>query len=196
MATDLKPCPFCGAEPILIEHPAHSHSTILKDIGMPDHPGSWTVECCDVGMIKDTRAEVVAAWNRRAVPAQASAPAVDDLAMLVARLVRALRKAAPDNELSEQALDYLKREGLTGSALRAAPVPAQGEPAKFQLGDLVRKTKGSQWTGRVVGKYATSLTPEGYCVESSTEHGSVQIYPAAALELVQSGQPEQSKESA
>ena len=56
---------------------------------------------------------------------------------------------------------------------------------KFQLGDTVRKIKGSQWTGTVVGTYSTKLTPEGYAVESSTEIGSVQIYPAAALELVE-----------
>lgn len=54
---------------------------------------------------------------------------------------------------------------------------------KFQMGDKVRKTKGSQWHGTVVGWYSTSLTPEGYAVESSTEKGSVQIYPAAALEM-------------
>ena len=52
----------------------------------------------------------------------------------------------------------------------------------FKLGDLVRKTKGSSWHGRVVGTYSTDLTPEGYCVESATERGSVQIYPVAALE--------------
>jgi DNA repair exonuclease SbcCD ATPase subunit len=57
-------------------------------------------------------------------------------------------------------------------------------PSKFKLGDLVRKTKGSQWSGVVVGTYSTELTPEGYAVESSSEKGSVQIYPAAALELV------------
>ncbi len=55
---------------------------------------------------------------------------------------------------------------------------------KFQLGDLVCKTKGSHWSGIVVGTYSTALTPEGYAVESSTEKGSVQIYPAAALEKV------------
>ncbi len=54
---------------------------------------------------------------------------------------------------------------------------------KFQIGDLVKKIKGSQWHGQVVGTYSTELTPEGYCVESSTEIGSVQIYPAAALEV-------------
>lgn len=53
---------------------------------------------------------------------------------------------------------------------------------KFKLGDWVYKPKGSNWTGRVVGWYSTDLTPEGYCVESSRERGSVQIYPAAALE--------------
>lgn len=39
-------------------------------------------------------------------------------------------------------------------------------PQKFQLGDTVRKTKGSQWHGKVVGTYSTTLTPEGYAVES------------------------------
>ena len=47
---------------------------------------------------------------------------VDDLAQLVMRLVHQLRKAEPDNELSDKALDYLKRNGLTGSILRPAAV--------------------------------------------------------------------------
>ena len=55
---------------------------------------------------------------------------------------------------------------------------------KFKLGDKVRKTKGSQWNGIVVGTYSTTLTPEGYAVESFTEKGSVQIYPASALEKI------------
>jgi hypothetical protein len=53
---------------------------------------------------------------------------------------------------------------------------------KFKLGDLVKKVSGSGWHGTVVGTYSTELTPEGYAVESSTEKGSVQIYPAKALE--------------
>ena len=52
----------------------------------------------------------------------------------------------------------------------------------FEMGDNVRKVRGSQWRGRVVGWYSTDLTPEGYAVESDTERGSVQIYPAYALE--------------
>lgn len=56
---------------------------------------------------------------------------------------------------------------------------------KFKRGDQVRKIKGSQWKGVVVGEYSTELTPEGYAIESNTEVGSVQIYPAAALEKVE-----------
>ena len=55
---------------------------------------------------------------------------------------------------------------------------------KFKLGDFVCKIKGSQWTGYVVGTYSTELTPEGYCVESYYYKGTVQIYPAAALEKI------------
>lgn len=54
----------------------------------------------------------------------------------------------------------------------------------FSIGQMVTKTKGSQWTGKVVGVYSTTLTPEGYAVESDTEKGSVQIYPATALKAV------------
>lgn len=51
-----------------------------------------------------------------------------------------------------------------------------------QIGQFVRKRKGSQWHGRVVGFYSTELNPRGYNVESYYEEGSVQIYPEAALE--------------
>lgn len=55
---------------------------------------------------------------------------------------------------------------------------------RWDLGTRVRKVRGSSWQGRIVGFYATDLTPEGYAVESEREPGSVQIYPAAALEIV------------
>ena len=51
----------------------------------------------------------------------------------------------------------------------------------FPLGTYVEKIKGSEWEGKVVGFYSTSLTPRGYAVESSTHAGSVQIYPESAL---------------
>jgi dihydrofolate reductase (trimethoprim resistance protein) len=56
--------------------------------------------------------------------------------------------------------------------------------ATFGLGDRVRKKSGAAWQGQVVGWYSTSLTPEGYAVESESHSGSVQIYPVAALERV------------
>lgn len=86
------------------------------------------------------------------------------------------RITALHNPAVGKALDRLQ------SATAAPQQEAQASPArKFKIGDLVTKTKGSQWKGRVVGMYSTDLTPEGYAVESSTEIGSVQIYPAAAL---------------
>ncbi|MFC4922970.1 hypothetical protein [Delftia deserti] len=56
---------------------------------------------------------------------QAPAAPVDDLAQLVKQLVRALRKALPGNDLADKALDYLKRQGLQGSPLRATPEAPQ-----------------------------------------------------------------------
>lgn len=57
-------------------------------------------------------------------------------------------------------------------------------PFKFAVGNHVRKRSGSSWQGYVVGWYSTKLTPEGYAVESDAHSGSVQIYPAAALEII------------
>lgn len=54
---------------------------------------------------------------------------------------------------------------------------------RWGLNERVTKKSGASWTGRVVGFYQTRLTEEGYCVESENEPGSVQIYPASALEL-------------
>lgn len=56
---------------------------------------------------------------------------------------------------------------------------------EFQIGARVRKRTGSSWQGTVVGFYITNLTPEGYCIESERELGSVQIYPRLALEPVE-----------
>ena len=55
----------------------------------------------------------------------------------------------------------------------------------FRLGDRVKKIKGSEWHGIIVGVYSTELTPVGFCVESEREKGSVQLYPEHALELNQ-----------
>lgn len=68
-----------------------------------------------------------------------------------------------------------------GSGCKKCFPPKAFDNFRWPLGTRVTKTKGSQWTGKVVGFYSTSLTAEGYAVESETERGSVQIYPVAAL---------------
>ncbi len=43
-------------------------------------------------------------------------------------------------------------------------------------GTRVTKIRGkASWTGRIVGYYSTAITPEGYCVESENEPGSVHV---------------------
>ena len=54
----------------------------------------------------------------------------------------------------------------------------------FPIGTRLRKKSGSQWQGFVVGYYSSSLTTKGVAVESETHRGSVQIYPATAMEIV------------
>jgi len=68
--------------------------------------------------------------------------------------------------------------------LLATPIAQTAPQGKFRMGDLVKKSTGSEWEGRVCGWYSTEQTPEGYAVESSAHRNSVQIYPAKALELV------------
>jgi dihydrofolate reductase (trimethoprim resistance protein) len=82
------------------------------------------------------------------------------------------------SEAATAALSAIEAMGAT-----VVPVEATNTDKKkqFRIGDRVTKIKGSQWTGRIVGFYSTTLTPEGYAVESETEIGSVQIYPAAAI---------------
>jgi R67 dihydrofolate reductase len=71
-----------------------------------------------------------------------------------------------------------------GRSPAAAPTGHEAPRPKFALGGQVRKIKGSSWSGTVAGAYSTAPTPEGYAVESFTEHGSVQVYPASALEAI------------
>jgi len=60
------------------------------------------------------------------------------------------------------------------------------KPDNYQhdLGTRLRKKRGAEWQGKVVGFYQTELTKEGYAIESEREKGSVQIYPLSALEIV------------
>ena len=60
---DLKPCPFCGAKPIVYEIEPHEHSVV----GLPKFGGAYVVECalCNVGFTGETMEDVLYAWNRR-----------------------------------------------------------------------------------------------------------------------------------
>lgn len=97
------------------------------------------------------------------------------------------------NQIEKALSDYLgdmcgmrlKPHALTGLAKAAiAAMPVQAEPVakRWQLGDKVRKKRGSSWRGTVCGFYSTPHTPVGYCVDSAFEPGSVQVWPEAALE--------------
>lgn len=60
---ELKPCPFCGALPRKYEIEAHTHA--IAEF-MPDHEGSWCIECaCGSGFVAESKEEVIEKWNRR-----------------------------------------------------------------------------------------------------------------------------------
>lgn len=62
---ELKSCPFCGGDPVVVEIEPHSHKGGIADF-MPDHPGSAYIDCaCGVGLIDATPESVVARWNNR-----------------------------------------------------------------------------------------------------------------------------------
>lgn len=99
----------------------------------------------------------------------------------------------PRSDFAQAHEDFPTRDGLNFNCIASTinkpkwmRLPnGRVQMRNFKLGDRVRKISGSRWQGRVVGTYSTSLTPEGYAVESETEIGSVQIYPSKALELVE-----------
>ena len=60
---DLKPCPFCGAKPIVYAIGPHEH--VIVDL--PKFGGGYIVECplCNVGFAGETMEDVLYDWNRR-----------------------------------------------------------------------------------------------------------------------------------
>lgn len=100
---------------------------------------------CDelIGMIADLKSEIsdlktgYEAYERVNAELRAeyealrnSSSCVDDLSAIVRKLVHQLRKAAPDNDLPEKALDYLKRKGLQGSPMREIDVAMSKEASQ------------------------------------------------------------------
>ena len=67
---ELKPCPFCGGEPMIYDTEPYKH--LLANF--PDHPGSTIIECgCGCGLIDESRETVIARWNTRADSAAVTA---------------------------------------------------------------------------------------------------------------------------
>lgn len=104
-----------------------------------------------------------------------------------------LRAAALENKMNIDKVETQTEHQEEMSAFSGKDLP---KPlwAKWSVGDSVTKTKGSSWTGKVVGYYSTSLTTNGYAVESLTEKGSVQIYPEAALCDIETPQQREDRE--
>lgn len=105
------PAPQGQAEPVLgqarVRMPGHEWFEIPP--GIIDHYSKNGYE---------TRGLFLAATAQPTPAPLTNDQRVDDLAALVGRLVRALKKAAPEHELPAQAMDYLKRKDLLGSPLR------------------------------------------------------------------------------
>jgi len=104
----------------------------------------------------------------------------EDLAIWKRRALESEQKVRQQ----EQIIDHLTLEAQGETRMGEPVIPQTAPQGKFRMGDLVKKSTGSEWIGRVVGWYSTEQTKEGYAVESSAHRNSVQIYPAKALELV------------
>jgi hypothetical protein len=128
---DLLPCPFCGNEPISQEIEAHSHSGPLKALGIPDHGGSYTIECptsgC-CGMIADTKVQATAAWNRRAaLAAPAAQVAVPEL------LAQAIEQVDGCMDVTQVEPEDAAAWQVVRKHIAAAPSPAQAQPITCQI---------------------------------------------------------------
>ena len=67
---ELKPCPFCGGEPMIYDIEPYKH--LLANF--PDHPGSTVIECgCGCGLVDESRETVIERWNTRADSAAVAA---------------------------------------------------------------------------------------------------------------------------
>jgi len=150
------------------------------------------IHCCPDEQLRN---EMKAALSEQAEPTDTYTAV--DMATAAAQGFRdgqaAVEQATAQDEWEafKRALHSQKVFKLSSATMSAAEWawfarPAQTAPqGKFSMGDLVKKSTGSEWVGRVVGWYSTEQTKEGYAVESSAHRNSVQIYPVTALEAVE-----------
>ena len=112
--TELLPCPFCGGLPVTEEHPPHRH---VFATFMPDHLGSWTIECsaCGSGMIAETLEVVTERWNRRATE-----PVGDGEAASVVRVLHAIADTETSDtaaRAARKAADLIERQARANGRL-------------------------------------------------------------------------------
>ena len=102
------------------------------------------------------------------------------------RLTRCVENVSAQlREVEARYAALLKDVADSTTLLRPPPLMVVAAPkGTFSRGDLVRKRSGPPGLAAWLGSTAPT-SPEGYAVESDAHPGSVQIYPAAALELIQ-----------
>jgi len=109
MDEELKPCPFCGGDAGVSEIRArHAFSAYCSG---RSHQCAVTVETAGY----ESRERAIAAWNTRR-----NDLVIEDLSMLIRMMVTKHRRGNLDEEYCQKAMDYLQREGLQGSVLRAS----------------------------------------------------------------------------
>lgn len=131
------------------------------------------------------------AWKARSAldtrPAQTAPLFGDEGHVSVPRgLIGAACSAIDKKRDSPKVLAELRR--YTFGDLSKQTAAQREQSGTFAMHQQVRKISGSEWEGHICGTYSTELTPDGYAVESAAHKGSVQIYPAKALELVPSNE--------
>ena len=104
---DLKPCPFCGGEPMIYDIEPHKHHLVK----LPDYPGSTVIECgCGCGLIDESRETVIERWNTRA----------DSAAVTAEREACAAMVQGWDTAMTDKLAAAIRARGAKGGEARAA----------------------------------------------------------------------------
>lgn len=174
---------YAAQQPVEELHGLGPHATVLEDNG----DGGFMPVTVLVGSntyIKQAGRLIVVTRDVAKRLAGALAPTEPPVAAADVVAEREACAKVADVLADDATLDGGERHGahLSAFAIRARSTRDTASNAStFKRGDRVEKVSGSSWQGVIVGEYSTSLTPEGYAVESEREPGSVQIYPAKAL---------------